>query len=355
MVARDIFILGFLLGLGACAATPKHPINVAILVDGDPAAVGDIPPRAVAGLELHTIELPAPPAPPPDDGAPGITRARAAYAGGDFDACRSELAKVDVIRLLVAANRALAARAITLEAACAWGALAKGEAQTAAMRLASFGLELPESAVAPDVEQLIGAAVAAAGTAPRHRLAVDGETGARLSIDGRPAGCALPCTLDVSGGEHVLAVEADGFMPASRLVRSPDLQEVTLAQEPASAQLAAQQWRARIGRGLPATDALGVALITKLAGHQRIALLRGGTRLEGALIVGGALRAQAVHDRAQGPALVRELAFDGGVLQRPAVWQRPWFWIAMSGAAIVIAGGIVAATYEPEIQTGLKL
>lgn len=344
-----------LLTLGACAPALKHPISVAILVEADPTAVGELAPHAVAGLELRTVELPAPPAVPTDVSAPVITRARAAYASGDLDACRSELAKVDVVHLLAAANRALASRAITLEAACAWGALAKTDAKTAAARIASFGLELPESAVAPDVEQLIGTAVADAGKAPRHQLAVQGETGARLSIDGRSAGCTLPCTLDVAGGDHVLAVEADGFMPAFRLVRTPETTQVNIAQQPASAQLAAQQWRARLGRGLPGTDAVGVALIAKLAGDQRIAVLRGGTQLEGAIIVDGALRAQAVRDRGQGPALVRELAYDGGVLQRPTVWQRPWFWIAVSGAAVAVAGAIVWATYEPDIQTGLKL
>ncbi len=328
---------------------------MAILVEADAAAVGELAPRSVAGLELRTVEIPSPPAAPIDVAAPVITRARAAYASGDFDACRSELAKVDVVQLLVAQNRALASRAITLEAACAWGALAKADARTAAARLASFGLELPVSAVAPDVEQLIGAAVATSGKEPRHQLAVEGEVGARLALDGRPAGCTLPCTLDVSGGDHVLAVDTDGFMPASRVVRAPDITQIKLAQQPASAQLAAQQWRARIGRGLPGTDAVGVSLIAKLAVEQRIAVLRGGSRLEGSIIVDGALRAQAVRDRGEGPPLVRELAYDGGVLQRPAVWQRPWFWIAASGAAVVIAGAIVWATYEPETRTGLKL
>lgn len=355
MLARDIVLLGIVFATGACAPTPKNPIRVAILVEADPAGVGELAPRAVDGLELRMVELPPPPPAPTDVNAPMITRARAGYARGDFDACRSELAKVDVVQLLVAENRALASRAITLEAACAWGALAKADARTAAARIASFGLELPVSAVAPDVEQLIGTAVAAAGKEPRHQLAVQGETGARLAIDGRPAGCTLPCTLDVSGGEHVLAVDADGFMPASRLVRTPETTQVTIAQQPASAQLAAQQWRARIGRGLPGTDTVGVSLVAKLAGEQRVAVLRGGTRLEGAIIVDGALRAQALRDRGQGPALVRELAYDGGVLQRPAVWQRPWFWIAVSGAAVVIAGTIVWATYEPETRTGLKL
>jgi hypothetical protein len=51
---------------------------------------------------------------------------------------------------------------------------------------------------------------------------------------------------------------------------------------------------------------------------------------------------------------IRELAYDGGVLHRPSVFQRPWFWIAAAGAAIVIAGAIVAVTYKPEPVTGLS-
>jgi hypothetical protein len=351
MVPRCIFLLA----VASCAPAPKHPIRVGVLIEGDRTAVGALEPRAIDGLELYSVELPDPAPVTVDDSAQLITRARAAYAAGDFDACRGELVKVDVMHLLVAANRSLASRAITLEAACAWGALARSEAKAAATRLASLGLELPETVVAPDVEQLIGTAIAQVGKAVRHPLAIRGEVGARLSIDGRPAGCTLPCTLDVADGDHVLAVETDGFMPTSRLVRTPETIPVTLAQEPASAQLAAQQWRARLGRGLPATDSVGVTLIAKLARDQRVAVLRAGTRLEGSIIVGGAVRAKAVRDHGQAPSLVRELAYDSGVLRRPAVWQKPWFWIAVSGGAIAIAGGIVALTYEPEVRTGLKI
>jgi hypothetical protein len=34
------------------------------------------------------------------------------------------------------------------------------------------------------------------------------------------------------------------------------------------------------------------------------------------------------------PQLVREFAYDAGILQRPRVWQRPWFWIAVTGATL---------------------
>lgn len=339
--------------LAACAPAPKHPIAVAVLVEGDAAAAGALSPTAVPGLELRALALPAP-APPPapaGDTAAIVTRARAAYGQGDHDACRAELARLDLVRVLAAGERGLAARAVTLESACAFGARRAAEAQAAATRLAVLGLALPESAVAIEVEAMIGKAIAAVGAQPRHALAVTGEAGARLAVDGRPAGCALPCTVDLPAGDHVLAVEADGFAPAARLVRVPDTRTVAMTQPAATAELAARQWRARLGRGLAPTDPAGAALLGRLAGGPRIVLLRGGERLTGALVVDGALAASGTRGRGQAPALVRELAYDAGVLRRPSVWTRPWFWIAASGVTLVAAGAIVAVTYEPPVRT----
>ena len=340
--------------LAACTTLPKQPIGMAVMLDGDRSAVGALPRTAVPGLELRTIELPDPAPAPVDDHAALLARARTAYARGNFEGCRSELAKVEVVQLLVDGNRSLAARQLALETACAWSSLARTDAANAAARIASFGLELPVAAVAPDVEQLIGDAIAAAGKAPRHPLVIHGEPGARVALDGRGAGCTVPCTLDVADGDHVIAVETDGFLPAARLVRAPQPKPVRLDQPPAPAVVAGRQWRARVGRGLPPTDEIGAGLIAKLSGARRITLVHGGPRLTGALIVDGQLRASMTRDRGEAGALIRELSYDAGVLQRPPVWQRPWFLIAVSGAALAIAGGIVAVTYQPEIQTSVR-
>ncbi len=339
--------------LGACGSTPKHAIPIALLVEGDAAAVGEVAPDAVPGLELRAIALPAPaPAPAPaGDAAALVTRARGAYAQGDHDACRGELTRVDLVQVLAAGDRGLAARAVTLEAACAYGARRTAEAQAAATRLAALGLALPEAAVAIEVEAMIGRAIAAVGREPRHALEVTGEPGARLAVDGRPAGCALPCAIDLPAGDHVLAVDADGFEPAARLVRVPDTRTVALAQVPASPELAARQWRARLGRGLSPTDPTGIALIARLARSPRVVLLPGGDRVEGALCVDGALAGAGARRRGDAPALVRDLAHDAQVLRRPPLWARPWFWIAASGATLLVAGAAVAVTYEPEVRT----
>jgi hypothetical protein len=348
MLARRIVALA---GLAACAPTPKHPIPVAVVVDGDRAAVGSL--GAVTGLELHELALPAPSAPPPDASAALVAGARTAYAKGDFDACRAQLDKLAIDKLLARGERALPARALAIETACAWGAMDKTAAAASAARLAAFGLDLPDVSLPPDVERVLGDAIAAAGAAKRAPFAVSGVAGARLVVDGRPAGCALPCAIDLPPGDHVLAVDADGYEPALRVVRTPDAASAQLEQTRAPAELAAQQWRARVGRGLPPADVTGAALLGALGGT-RVAHLHGESRVSGSLVVDGKLVATATRDRGDSSALVRELAYDGGVLPRPAVWQRPWFWIAASGAVALVAGTIIAVTYQRPIDTSLS-
>jgi hypothetical protein len=204
--------------------------------------------------------------------------------------------------------------------------------------------------VTPEIDRLLGDAIRAAGTAPRHPVAIAGVVGARLAIDGRPGDCTLPCTVDLAPGDHVLAVAADGYAPAVSLVRTPDIDHITIAQEPATTELAARQWRARLGRGLPATDAVGVALLAKLGGT-RIAYLHGDRQLTTALVVDGKLVATDTRARGDAIGAVQEVAYDGHVLHRPSVFQRPWFWIATAGAALAIAAAIVAITYKPNPMT----
>jgi hypothetical protein len=187
---------------------------------------------------------------------------------------------------------------------------------------------------------------------------VRGAPGARLSVDGKLPACALPCAVDLVPGDHVLAVTADGFADAAREVRIPDTTTVTIDQPAASPALAAAQWRARAGRGLPSTDAVGARLIAQLGGERRVAVLHAGGAgepLTGALVLDGALAATATARNGDDAGLVRELAYDAGVLPRPTVFQRPWFWIAVSGLALGVAASITALTYHPPVHTSLSL
>ncbi len=324
--------------LAACGASSAHPIPIAVLVDGDPAAVGDLP--RVDGLELRRIALPAPPPPAANDSEATVALARKAYVAGDFATCRTTLAAIDITAELAAGARSLASRALTLATACAFGAAAKSDAMTTAAQLASYGLELPSAAVSPDVEALIGKAIEAAGSAAPGHLVVNGVIGARLSVDGLPI-CALPCTIPLARGDHVLAVATDGYAPATRTVRIPDVTTVAIAQTAASPELAANQWRARIARGAPVGDPVGAALLGALGRDRRVAYIHGDRRLTGELTVDGKLAASGEAKSGEAEALVRHLAYDGAVLRRPAVWQRPWFWIAVTGIAVVVTGAVL--------------
>ena len=169
-------------GAVGCAARPAHPIPLAVLVEGAPPA--KLP--EVAGLAPHALVLPPSPPAPADRTAGPLARARKAYAAGDFDTCRAELARIDVAEALAAGERDAAARALAFDAACAWGGQGVTAARAIAARLAAYGLALPDAAIAPDIEAVIGEALVAAGNARGYPIAVRGEPGARLRVDGRP-------------------------------------------------------------------------------------------------------------------------------------------------------------------------
>ncbi|MFT3697912.1 MAG: hypothetical protein QM831_32530 [Kofleriaceae bacterium] len=323
------------LALAACTAQVAHPIPVGVL--------GNVRTEPVAGLALTTVVLPAPPPPAENTATATLARVRTAYTHGNFDVCQKELASLDVIQLLADGDRASASRALAFATGCATGAMHVEDAKTNAARFASFGLDLTETTVSPDVEAVIGHAVESAGAAPRVHAMITSNAAARLTVDGRPAGCEVPCTIDLAPGEHVVAATADGFTPTHKTLRDADHLELELA--PASSLLAAQQWRARIGRGLPPADPTGAALIGKFAGEPRVFVLTAGPRITGEAIVDG--RTVAHGDAASANELVTNLAYDSGILHRPELWQRPWFWIAVGVGAVVIAGGIVALTYKP--------
>src|SRR5262249_7009392 len=109
-VARWIACLVGVAACTACAATPKSAIPIAIVIDGDRGARGGTP--RVAGLDPREVALPAPPTQVADATGPAIARARVAYQHGDLDACRGELARVDIAAVLARGDRATAARAL---------------------------------------------------------------------------------------------------------------------------------------------------------------------------------------------------------------------------------------------------
>lgn len=333
-------VLGLLgCGVAACSAAPRGPrIPVAVVADVALA------PDAVAGLALTPVALPARAAPPAVDLADATAgQARKAYGAGDWAGCLAALRGRDLAEVLAAGQRASASRLLAFEIACQYE-VSRADARTAAARFASLRLDLPADHLPAEVEALIASARERAGGEPVRPIAVDGSPGARLAVDGRAGVCALPCTIDLPAGEHVLAVDADGFAPLHRVIRVPATSRVSLAQPAAPRELATQQWQARQARGLTALDATAARLLGRLA--TEVVVLRAGT---GALVRDGTLRAQ-LDGTAPAP-LVRDLAYAGGLLSRPRAWQRPWFWIAATGVALAAAGAIVWVVYEPDTRT----
>ena len=333
------------LGIVGCAATPTHRVPVTLVVDGN----ATIEPHAVAGLELqrHAVPMPAPPT--SDESVAIVAKARAAYADGNFDACRNELARVELGKLLAVGQRALAARAIAFDAACAVGAEAATQAELLAMKLAIMGLDPPDARFDSAAETILVRAIAKVGQAPRHALTVKGS--GRLAVDGKPAGCTLPCTVDVAAGDHFVGVEADGFMPFTQWVRVDGPTALDAALLPATPEVAVAQWRARIGNGMPATDAVGAMLLARFTGQSRIVALQGDRRVTAVAISGGEIRARGEGEPVP---VVRELAYDAGFLKRPALWQQPRFWIVTSIAVAIVAGIVVYAVYEPDVESNLR-
>lgn len=344
----------------ACATAPPRPrLGVGVVVTGT-AVARDRTLAAAAtvdldGLALAPVALPvAPSAPPPSSSVLAVATARAAYLErGDFETCTAALREVEVPELLAAGARELAARVLVWRTACAFGRLAPAEAADHAAALAGFGLALPDDAgaVTPDVEAILVAALDRAGAAARLTVEVDGRAGARLTIDGRPAECALPCTVALAPGDHVVAVTADGAAPAWRVIRVPVAGPVTIPQAPAAPALALAQWRARAGRGLPLDDAAGLALLAQGAGVRRLLYLGAGERLRGALVVDGLVKARGARAPGEVAALVHDLTTRGGLVPAPPLWRRPRFWGALGVAAAAAAAITAAIVLEPDVRT----
>lgn len=349
-VSRGLLALvGSLVG---CASSPKQTVPVGFVLDGDRTAVTDEP--VVKGLAVRAVHVPDPLPESTDETAGEVALARSAYVAGDFDKCRTKLAAIEVSSLLAKGLRASAARVLVLDTACAWGSLDRAAAAVLAGRIAVLGLELPDLAISPDVERVIGDAVTRTGKAQRSKLAIDGVAGARVSIDGRESSCTMPCVVDLPPGDHVIYSEADGYQPVTRTVRVGDVDKLSVEMQPATPELAGHQWLARIARGLPAADATGAALIGRFSREPRVAFVHADTQLAGTLIIDGKPVASAVRRRDEVSTLLRDLAYDGGVLRRPSIWERPTFWIAATIGTALVGGALIWIFYEPDPRTRLQ-
>ncbi len=352
----------------ACAGSGGAPgpgagPAVTVVVTGDAVLTAQVRDRLRRPLgfpaELRLANLPGREAPAPVTGLDGdLAAARQAYVDADVTRCLELLAGDRHLGLLAQARPGEAARVLFWRVACDVAAGDELSTSADAGSFAAMGLAIPPDAdvISPEVE----ARIAAAAPRQQHRLTIAASsTGARVLVDGRWRGCVTPCTLDLAAGDHVVAVEADGFSPASRVIRldAPSTEQFELA--PASPTVAAQQWLRRHASGdLEGTTALNLLAIAVRA--RTLVLLvvdrRDQGRLRGVLTSDGLVlaRAEASWSRGQPRDLLRELMLRAHLLAPPPLYKRAGFWVGLGAAAAVAAGVTAAILFEPEVETTVR-
>jgi PEGA domain len=343
----------------------RTSLTVVLAADVPAAATVEATLRARFGdaFDLSFAPAPTPPPsePPARDLSATLAAARRAYIDAEFRVCIERIA-ADALPFELAqeGDRQAAARVLFWRIACRVGAGSAADARPDARALATLALDVPADvdAVSPEVEALIAEARREIAGRPRASLRVEASAGASVSVDGRAPACVTPCTVDLPPGDHVVRVEAPGFVPTGRRVRlepSGGTARFTLLDAPP--ELAARQWSIRYARGESLDSAASVTLLARAVRARRLALLTWETgRLRGALVVDGGIAARAERHgqdaSALAPTLLRDLLVRGQLVEpAPSLVERPLFWVAVGGAVVVAAGVTALLLYDPPVTT----
>jgi hypothetical protein len=347
--------MGFLAVLLAAATSVAKPSLTVVVRGAPPQTVSAALASRADEVELRVEPAPnAPSAPAPHQSLPEerIAAARKAYVSADFSHCLEQVDDDAVVYdALAEQQRAMAALVLLWRAACEVGANRLPAAQRAALELAVLHLEVPPEVgqVSPEVEAVLAKAQKQAAQLAPARLEVTASGDAAVELDGRPAGCTTPCTLDVLEGSHVVRVTEEGKEPAMRPVRVEG-KKATAAFElqPAAPELAAAQWTARYAQSADFDGPRSAKLLSTALRTSRLVMLtveegRSG-RQQALLAVDGAVTARAERNGALAselPGLLDDLLVRGQLVEATPLYKRPLFWIAVVGAA-VIAGTVTA-------------
>lgn len=334
------------------AATPAGAPSVTLVTHG-PAA--DDVRRQLASLELP-VELRDVDAPrtatadaPTGDTPARLAAARKAYVAADFTTCLRELEPGHLVPdALARLDRTTAARVLTWRAACHVGSNQPELATRAAEALAAAALPLPDDVTrtSPEVEALLAHAQHTVAALPVSALAVTASApGASVAVDGRPEVCNAPCRVELPPGSHLVAVSADGYAPASRVVTlSPDGGAVDVALTAAEPELAARQWVTRTAHGEAVDSPRSLWLLSGALRAPRLLLVTTSPEqpgvLRGALAVDGTVAARAERE-GDAEGLVKDLLVRGRVVEEaPPLYKRWPFWVAVGAA---VAAGVTTA------------
>lgn len=358
------FLMVALCATARAGETPRVSLIVvgaeAARIETAMAAGRDLP------VELIVEHLPRAPAPAPDRSSL-LAAARQSYVNGDFAGCVQSLSGDGLMpELLGAGRRALMARVLFWRVACRVGSGALEAATMEARQFAALELEVPADAAeaTPEVESLLGRVLKAAGAQRKLTVEVDAPPlRAGISLDGRSGSCVTPCALEVLPGEHLIALDAEGYLPVARLVTVKEPTQVKLDATPAPPEVAAAQWSARYGGSSWLYSEPSTRLLARAIAARRLVLINaegaGELHLRGTLATDGTVSAQVERTArsnnldAESRRLLRDLLVSGKVFEpaRP-IYKRAAFWVplALAVSAAVIAASI-AATLSPDIHT----
>jgi hypothetical protein len=356
------FVITVLWATAWAGETPR----VTLIVVGSEAARVEKAMSESRDLPVEVVVGHLPPAPAPAaDHSSLLPAARQSYVNGDFAGCLQSLGADDLVpQLLSAGRREGVARVLFWRVACRVGSGALQAAHDEARQFAALGLEVPaDAAVAtPEVESLLARALKE--SPPKLTLEVDAPPlRARVSLDGRTGACVTPCSLEVLPGDHLVQLDAEGYLPVSRLVAVKERTQVKLEATPAPPEVAAAQWSARYGGSPYLYSEPSTRLLARAIAARRLVLINaegtGELRLRGTLASDGTVSAQAERSArpsnldAESRRLLRDLLVTGKVFEpsRP-VYKRAAFWVplALAVSAAVVAAS-VAATLAPNIHT----
>jgi hypothetical protein len=378
--ALRLHLLLVLLAGPASGAEPTSSMpTVTILVMGAPEArpeVQSLLDQRRPGLPV-ALRLAVPPSQSAENGEDGgllelerrLQEARRHYIDAEFSACIQSLGDEGVLtQTLGAGQRQLAARLLLWRVACHVGMGQEDAARRVAEEVGVLRLEIPADVgvLPPEVGRMMVRGAQAGMARARTTLRVTSDFGpARIALDGRPAVCIAPCSLEALEGQHVLGVDAEGRQPAVQVIaaRGSEL-EVAFTTLPAPPELAASQWTAHYAGSSAALDSAGSLRLLSLALRApRLVLLTAeaeqeGYRLRGTFALEG--RVAARTERGTQPknlqetteGVLRDLLIQGHVMEpAPALYQRRDFWIAVGVAAVVAGASTAAILWKQPVRT----
>lgn len=378
MDSRAWLVFGWLMVQVSPAWADEGKLRVTVAVAAEPGLKANIEER-LRKQEALPVEVRVVPLPFTEQGrataidpsfAEALSAARARYVEADFEGCLSRLpAESAWVELFARGDTSSVSRILMYTAACQVGRGATEEAQRAAQALARFGLELPSDvgAVTPDVERMLTEALKRVRALPRPTLRIESsEPGLRVAVDGRSLGCLTPCAAELPAGDHVVSLEGDGFAPhAERVTLSPSGNSVRLSVDPASPELAAEQWGARYATSASLDSADSMRLLAQAVRASRLVLLStepardARLHLRGAYGQAGAIAARAGSENLtvgavpkESVSLLEDLLIRGKALEpAPPIWKSVWFWASVGVVAAGAATTTALLLQRPEQRT----